>query len=160
MAELIFADRLIRRQLQLRSWDDTLSELDKLRRAPEILLSPGWNLPHILDHCTKSIAYAMSGFPRLKHPLFRAVIGKAAFHIFDLRGQLSHNLGEEIPGSPVGEPPLPLEKAVEQMQQTIQAFEDFNGRLMPHFAYGTLSKKQYERAHAMHIGNHLSALEY
>ncbi|MBK7939507.1 MAG: DUF1569 domain-containing protein [Lewinellaceae bacterium] len=30
----------------------------------------------------------------------------------------------------------------------------------PDFAYGSLTKKQYERANAMYIGNHLSALEY
>ncbi len=108
MPELIYTSRPIRRSLSLRSWDNILDKLEKLRRSPCISLSPGWDLPQILDHCTRSIGFAMSGFPDMKHPLFRALIGKP----------------------------------------------------MLHFAYGSLTKKQYERANAMYIGNHLSALEY
>lgn len=160
MAELIYAARPIRRRLRVRSLENALDELEKLRRAPRILLSPGWDLPHILDHCARSIGYAMAGFPDMKHPLFRAVAGRAAFHVFDLRGYMRHDLGAEIPGSRLPEKPLSFEEALENLQQTVRAFEDFQGKLMPHFAYGTLSKNQYERANAMHIGNHLSALEY
>jgi len=160
MAELIYAAQPMRRRLRVRSLENALEELEKLRCAPHILLSPGWDLPHILDHCARSIGYAMSGFPGMKPPLFRAVVGKAAFHVFDLRGIMSHDLQEEIPRSPLPEEPLSLEEALEHLQRTIRTFENFQGNLMPHFAYGTLSKKQYERANAMHIGNHLSALEY
>lgn len=160
MPELIYTSRPIRRSLSLRSWDNVLDELEKLRRSPSISLSPGWDLPQILDHCTRSIAFAMSGFPDMKHPLFRALIGKTAFHVFDLRGCMHYDLGEEIPGSPAPEETLSFEHTLEQLHQMIWLFGHFDGEPMPHFAYGSLTKKQYERANAMHIGNHFSALEY
>jgi hypothetical protein len=36
----------------------------------------------------------------------------------------------------------------------MDAFARFNGTLRPHFAYGELTKPQYERAHLMHLANH------
>ena len=35
----------------------------------------------------------------------------------------------------------------------------WQGPLRPHFAYGKLSKPEFERAHAMHLANHFSAFD-
>lgn len=160
MPELIYAEMPVGRRVLLTSWENAADELEKLRRSGRIVLSPGWDLPHTLDHCAQSIEYAMSGFPHLRHPLFRALAGKAAFHIFNLRGYMQHDLGADIPGSVLPAHPPTLEKAFDRLQETMLCFENHRGPLMPHFAYGSLSKKQYERANILHIANHLSALEY
>ena len=39
------------------------------------------------------------------------------------------------------------------------AFEGFQGQLAPHFAYGSLTKAEYARAHAMHFYNHLDEIQ-
>lgn len=102
----------------------------------------------------------MLGFPEQKNIVFQTLIGATAFHLFDARGYMSHNLGEEIPGD-VFQPPLPtLETAIERLQTSIRNFMDYQGELSPHFAYGKLSKSQYDRANAMHIANHFDAMEY
>ena len=36
----------------------------------------------------------------------------------------------------------------------LQSFERHAGTLMPHFAYGSLGKADYTRAHLMHLANH------
>lgn len=148
------------RDLRLQSFDTVAAELEKLQQAREIQMSPGWNLPHTLDHCARSIEHSMQGFPELKNPVFRSIVGSAAFFVFDKRGYMRHNLTEEIPGD--AEPPadLSFESALAHLQASIQAFDAWQGPLQPHFAYGALSKGQYERANAMHIANHLAAMEY
>ena len=158
--QLITAERPFLRPLRLRSLSAVAAELDRLRQAQQVLLSPGWELPHTLDHCARSIEHAMSGFPELKHPVFRTLIGPAAFHVFDWRGYMQHNLSDEIPGDPGPPAEYPTEAALQRLLDSILAFEAWQGDLQPHFAYGHLSKSQYERANAMHIANHLAALDY
>lgn len=158
--KLITADQSFLRRLRLPSLAAVAAELEKLQQAQQVLVSPGWDLPHTLDHCARSIEHAMQGFPELKSPLFRALIGQTAFHVFDWRGQMRHNLTEEIPGDPEPTTELSLDTALLRLQDSIRAFDAWQGELQPHFAYGALSKSQYERANAMHIANHLAALEY
>jgi hypothetical protein len=43
---------------------------------------------------------------------------------------------------------------VQRLLDAMDAFAQFNGTLRPHFAYGELTKPQYERAHLMHLANH------
>lgn len=160
MPEIIYAPRSISRGVRLKSLDSALKELEKLREAPRVLLSPGWDLSHILDHCTRSIEHSMLGFPEQKNVIFQKLIGSTAFHLFDARGYMSHDLSEEIPGDVFEPPPPPLDEAIEKLQKTIGAFLAYQGEMSPHFAYGALSKSQYERANAMHIANHFDAMEY
>ncbi len=160
MPEFTFAAEPIVRKFRLQSLESALLELDKLRQSTRILLSPGWDLPHTLDHCARSIEHSMLGFPEQKNVVFQTLVGATAFHVFDARGYMSHNLTEEIPGDSF-EPPLPtLEEAIERLQGSIRTFLGYDGPLSPHFAYGNLSKSQYERANAMHIANHFDAMEY
>ena len=158
--QLVTAPQPFLRDLRLQTFDAVSAELEKLRQAPQVLLSPGWNLAHTFDHCARSIEHAMVGFPQLKNPLFRAVLGQTAFHVFDLRGYMSHDLTEEIPGDADPSPDLSLDAALGRLLESMRTFEGWQGALQPHFAYGALSKSQYERANAMHVANHLAAIEY
>jgi hypothetical protein len=38
-------------------------------------------------------------------------------------------------------------------------FKGYHGHLAEHFAYGNMTKQQYEQAHAMHFYNHLLEIE-
>ena len=48
----------------------------------------------------------------------------------------------------------PLDVAVDRMVAALNAFDAHTGPLAPHFAYGALVKKAFERAHLMHLANH------
>ena len=47
----------------------------------------------------------------------------------------------------------------DELHEAIEAFHRHTGELQPHFAYGRLSKAEYELAHAMHLANHLAAFD-
>jgi hypothetical protein len=113
-----------------------------------------WNLSQVLQHLAQSIEFSMQGFPVLKGAWFRSTVGSAAFMVFNAQGQMSHDLAEPIPGAPALDASQALKTSVNRLLAAMDAFAQFNGTLRPHFAYGELSKPQYERAHLMHLGNH------
>jgi hypothetical protein len=160
MPELIFAKAAFDRDIHLRSLKEAVDELNRLRTVREVVLSPGWDLPHVLDHCARSIEYAMDGFPVQRNRAFQIFLGKTAFRLFDLRGEMSHNLAEEIPGSKPTPASRSFETAMAELLQTIDKFESYDGPLQPHFTYGPLTKDEYDRANSMHIANHLSAMKF
>ena len=116
--------------------------------------SGAWDVPHVLHHVAQSVEYSMTGFPRLKPAWFRATLGRLAFAVFSWRGRMTHALDEPIPGAPDIAQGLPLGPAVERAIAALQAFDRHGGALCPHFAYGTLDKAAYTRAHLMHLANH------
>ncbi len=113
-----------------------------------------WSLSQVLQHLAQSIEFSMQGFPALKGVWFRSTVGAAAFAVFSGRGEMSHDLSEPIPGAPTLDAAQPLKAAVNRLLAAMDAFAEFSGTLRPHFAYGELTKPQYERAHLMHLANH------
>jgi len=113
-----------------------------------------WPLPMVLHHLAQSIEYSIDGYPELKSALFRSAIGSVAFAVFEARGKMGHSLNEPIPGAPALDAKAPLEPAKARLLAALQRFEVHDGELAPHFAYGTLDKPQYLRAHLMHLANH------
>lgn len=53
--------------------------------------------------------------------------------------------------------PSDAASALARLQGALQAFRATTAPLRPHFAYGELSRPEYELAHAMHLANHFSA---
>lgn len=127
--------------------------LDLLFREKVVVDNP-WNLSQVLQHLAQSIEFSMQGFPVLKGRWFRSSIGSAAFAVFNARGAMSHDLAEPIPGAPALDAAQTLKTSVQRLLDAMDAFARFNGTLRPHFAYGELTKPQYERAHLMHLANH------
>lgn len=113
-----------------------------------------WNLSQVLQHLAQSIEFSMQGYPALKGAWFRRTLGSAAFAVFDSQGEMRHDLAEPIPGAPALDAAQALRASVNRLLDAMDSFAQFNGRLQPHFAYGALTKPQYERAHLMHLANH------
>ena len=118
-----------------------------------------WSLAQTLNHAAQSIEYSMRGFPAPKSALFQATVGRAAFAIFDARGEMSHSLDDPILGAPALAADETIEPAVARALQALRDFEAHRGPLAPHFAYGALDKSQYTRAHLMHLANHWTELK-
>ena len=129
----------------------------RLAQAPDRRADVGWNWAQTLEHCAQSIEYSMTGFPVMKPVLFQRTVGAAAFAVFSWRGRMSHDLAEPIPGAPAIDPAGGDAHALARLQAAVAAFTAWSGPLQPHFAYGPLGKAAYERAHALHIANHLTA---
>jgi hypothetical protein len=150
------------RQLVFGTLGEAIREVERLAGASVSALAPAtaWNWSQTLEHCAQSIEFSLRGFPAPKSALFQNTLGAAAFEVFALRGRMSHNLAEPIPGAPALDASTPdAVVALVRLQKAVQDFATHAGPLQPHFAYGALSKAQYEQAHAMHLANHLSAFD-
>ncbi|MGM9483578.1 DUF1569 domain-containing protein [Roseateles sp. NT4] len=136
------------------SWKQAQQAVLDLLFSEKVVQGNPWNLSQVLQHLAQSIEFSMQGFPALKGAWFRSSIGSAAFAVFNARGAMSHSLDEPIPGAPALDPSQALKISVNRLLGAMDAFAQFNGTLRPHFAYGELTKPQYERAHLMHLANH------
>lgn len=150
-------DAMNDRRLRFPSLAAASEELARLAEARELVSSAAWGWAPTLVHCAQSIEYSMSGFPQSKSSLFQHTIGAAAVGVFSWRGRMTHDLSEPIPGAPTLDAKADPAAALERLRASMLKFANWTRPLQPHFAYGALTKQDYELAHAMHLANHLSA---
>ncbi len=124
-----------------------------------LIHSGEWDIYKILMHCAQSIEFSMSQFPVHKSNFFKKSLGTLAFSIFESQGKMIHGLSEPIPGSPIIKPSLDNTAALNHLKKSLVDFKNFKGKLAPHFAYGELTKNEYEVAHIMHLYNHLEEIQ-
>jgi hypothetical protein len=147
------------RTLRLTTWAQVQAELEALERAEGATVSGAWTLPQVLMHCAQSIEYSLTGYPRPRSALFRATLGRLAKRKFLSQGYMSHGLEAPIPGAPEPEA-TSLASALARLRQAMARFQAASeASLAPHLAYGPCSKAEYEALHAMHLANHLSAVQ-
>jgi hypothetical protein len=116
-----------------------------------------WSLAQVLVHCAQSVELSLTGYPIPRGWLVRRVIGPRFMAKFLRQGFLTHDRAAPIPGAPpLGEPTLA--EGVARLRSAVVAFDAHVGPLAPHFAYGEVDKGSYEKLHAMHVADHLSAL--
>jgi len=118
-----------------------------------------WDIHKIFMHCAQSIEYSMTKFPVHKSDFFKNTVGSLAFSIFEYKGKMIHGLSEPIPGSPLIKSNLDTQAALNHLKKSLIEFENYQGKLASHFAYGELTKNQYEIAHVMHLYNHLEEIQ-
>jgi Protein of unknown function (DUF1569) len=135
-----------------------LDRLEKTAAASSAKTTGAWKMNMVLDHLAQSIEYSMTGFPAPNSALFQSTAGAVAFAYFKWRGQMSHGLAEPIPGAPALVAAVDYQPALKRLREAITRFNAHTTTLMPHFAYGHLSKSDFERAHSFHIANHQDEL--
>lgn len=138
--------------------EGSLEKLELLMGAAPVTTGE-WNLYQVLIHCAQSVEYSMIGYPEHKPELFKNTVGKLAFSAFSAKGKMSHGLNEIIPGAPSFSKEENIQFAYERFKKSLLDFKEYDGPLAQHFAYGQLTKAQYEKAHAMHFNNHLTEIE-
>ena len=130
-----------------------LSFLNSL--SVESLVTEGeWGLAQIFNHAAQSIEFSIQGYPQHKSDFFKETIGPLAFKAFSVWGKMSHGLAEAIPGAPILIASQLPREGLARLIQAIDQFDQYQGDLKPHFAYGVLSKQEYELAHVLHLNNH------
>lgn len=140
------------------TWKQARKAVFELLFSPPKLQGSPWTLAQMLQHAAQSIEFSINGFPELKPAWFRASLGAAAWTFFNARGTMSHSLDEPIPGAPALDAERSLKSSVQRLLDAMDAFAAHKGPLAPHFAYGPLTREQYERAHLMHLANHWQQL--
>jgi hypothetical protein len=136
--------------------DELLGALDALERQGGELKGP-WSLGQALLHCAQSVDCSLTGFPQPRGWLVRAVVGPLVKRRFLRAGRMSHDLTAQIPGVPPL-PPTSTADGAAALRRSLAAFRAHSGPMAPHFAYGEVSKAEYEALHAMHAAEHLEAL--
>ena len=139
---------------KVRTLDEALGWLATLEKAPGARSTGAWPLVSMLDHMAQSVEMSMDGFPQLKSEMFQKTAGAAAFAFFKWRGRMSHGLNEPIPGAPALSNAADWHAAAARLRAAIVRFEQYQGPLKPHFAYGVLDKAAFTVAHVLHIANH------
>lgn len=135
-----------------------LKKLDELSNV-SVLNIGQWNPYQIFTHCAQSVEFSMSQFPEHKSAFFKSTVGKLAFSIFSAKGKMTHSLSEAIPSAPTLTKSVETTIALQRLKKALLDFDSYQGILAPHFAYGSLSKKEYEIAHVMHLYNHLQEIK-
>jgi hypothetical protein len=136
-----------------------LQQLQALR-GKDIQHSGAWSATEVFQHCAQSIAGSLDGYPEHKSALFKHSAGKLALSTFQAAGAMRHPLSEPIPGMAALDPQRATAEALELLIQQIARFlQSPEQALQPHFAYGSLSKSDYQAAHFLHISQHLTELK-
>ena len=151
---LVLAEGTTAKELSI---DFALKRLDGLVNK-ELQTSGQWNASQIFTHCAQSVEYSMSNFPEHKSDLFKGTLGKLAFSFFSHQGKMTHGLNEPIPGAPDLTSSIALDSAINRLKQALTAFANYQGNTAAHFAYGQLTKQEYEIAHVIHLYNHLEEI--
>lgn len=143
--------------LEAEDLSDFRTLLVSLQSYPKgIQLAGNWSPGKVFTHCAQSIEYSLKGYPEMKSALFRGSVGKIAFSVFAFKNKMNHGLEEPIPGAEDISNDTELKAGIKRL---IQAIDDFSkakeSSLRPHFAYGELTKEEYEVAHSLHIKNHM-----
>ena len=131
-------------------------EIIKRIDSKDRIIGTDWSGYQILVHCSKTIEYAMTGYPRMKPALIRGTIGKIAIHKFLRQGYMKHNLEADVPNSPNIEYCGTLEEGKIILLNSMDKFINYHNNLKPHLLFGTINKRQYDQYFAMHIADHLS----
>ncbi|HND13265.1 MAG TPA: DUF1569 domain-containing protein [Pseudomonadota bacterium] len=133
--------------MNLHSFSEVLVQLDRI--------APATGLGAALAHCAQSIEYSLTGFPTQRGLLVRTLIGPLLLRKYLRQGFLSHDVKAPIPGAPPLSPDLAFTDGAERLRRAISEFRSHRGILAPHFAFGKVSREDYEKLHAMHLADHL-----
>jgi hypothetical protein len=135
--------------------DAALRWLDAIARSPQAHSLSPWPLAQVLEHAAQSVEFSLDGYPQLRSALFRDSVGTLAFLAFARRGRMTHDTQEPIPGAPALVATR-IDAAAARLSEALRRFEaqPATHRFAPHFAFGTLDKDAYRRAHLMHLADH------
>jgi hypothetical protein len=133
-------------------FDEVLAALDTFT----LPAGTSWTEGQVLAHCAQSVEFSLTGFPKPRSVLVRKLFGPMVMKKFLKNGEMSHDVAGEIPGAPsLGTPTR--EEGLARFKKAIVDFRAHQGPLQPHFAYGEVTREQYEALHSMHFADHLRA---
>ncbi|HEY5037916.1 MAG TPA: DUF1569 domain-containing protein [bacterium] len=137
------------RELRFKNFGDIRADLAQLEKGP-VETTAKWSYFQIISHLTTAVAGSMTGTKR-EMPFWKKHIrGPLLYRLFAIRGYIPAGIkgrpSDRIEGNEV--------EAVAQFRKALDAFEKYEGPHSDHPILGPLSKKHWEKFHAMHYANH------
>ncbi len=143
---------------QYLTFDVMKKHINQLTQKANLSSQTSWSVGKTFAHIAQSIELSIFGYPEHKSDTFKSTLGHVAFKAFARKGEMSHSLDEVIPGAKLISEQTTIMEGLEQLNNSVELFEQYQGDLKPHFAYGQLNKREYEIAHVLHFNNHLKAI--
>jgi len=134
---------------------DNLGEL-----IPEVRrLIPGhrtvgqWTLAQVCRHLAGTINGSMDGFNLRRHRVKRFFLSKRL-----LRYTYRHGITPGYTVDPKLTPPphLNLDEEAAGLEQAVERYRSYRGRLRAHPLFGDLSRQKWDQLHCFHAAHHLS----
>ncbi|MDP5206145.1 DUF1569 domain-containing protein [Alishewanella sp. SMS9] len=138
-----------------------LTDLQQRLRAmqPDRLRSMGnWNVSQIFQHCAQNLRYSIVGYPQHHSVLQKNIVGKLALNFYAAIGSMPAAQEQPIPGAPPLAADVPNDVALNELMFELQEFINWQGELAAHFAYGSLTKAQYYKVHALFLEQQLQQI--
>ncbi|MBI1824940.1 MAG: DUF1569 domain-containing protein [Planctomycetes bacterium] len=139
-----------RRQVAFFDFPQLLDEIDRCRLGHVSLGS--WTLAQICRHLADTITGSMDGFNLKKHRMKRWFFGRKI-----LKLTLTQGMPKGYTVDLALNPPSSLEFNSERkrLQDAIDRYQVYRGRLRPHPIFGRLSRAQWDELHLFHAAHHL-----
>lgn len=143
-------------RIRLTSLADAARAVATLGEHTRVDVSEGtWSAARVLHHLAAGIECSVRGFPRGKPWLVRAIARRFVLPKFLRQGFMTHDRNQELPGvEPPADPAL-----APAIARLLAAIDEFTAApaLAPHFVFGPQPRDLYDRYHALHVADHLSA---
>ncbi len=141
-----------RRALSFSDLDEVMPEVDRLLEGHTT--TGHWSLGQICNHLGTAMQYSVEGFPEQAPWLLRRTVGPVAKRQVFSSGAMPE--GIMLPGKYLPAPGLDSRAEAEALRATIRLFAAHAGRLADHPLFGSMSRDEWIRYHAIHCAHHLS----
>jgi len=141
-----------RRALSFSDLDEVMPEVDRLLEGHTT--TGRWSLGQICNHLGTWIQYSVEEFPEQAPWLLRQTVGTMARRRVLDTGVMPE--GIKLPEKYLPKPDLDSRAEAEALRATIRLFVSHSGRLADHPLFGSMSRDEWIRYHAIHCAHHLS----
>src|SRR4051812_23807270 len=154
MTVLPEGDRLMaeRRELSFSSLDEVMPEVDRLLEGHTT--TGRWSLGQICSHLSTAMQYTVEGFPEQAPWLLRRTVGPVAKRQVLGSGVMPE--GVKLPEKYLPKPGLDPRAEAEALRASLRYYLAHTGPLQDHPLFGSMSRDEWDRYHAIHCAHHLS----
>lgn len=141
-----------RRALSFSHLDEVMPDVDQLLEGH--VTSGRWSLGQICNHLATVLQFTVEGFPEQAPWLLRQTIGPMAKR--QVFGSGAFPEGVKIPEKYLPRPGLDPRAEAEALRASLRYFQAHAGPLADHPLFGSMSRDEWDRYHAIHCAHHLS----
>ena len=141
-----------RRALSFSSLDEVMPEVDRLLEGHTT--TGQWSLGQICNHLSTAMRYTVEGFPEQAPWLLRRTVGPVAKR--QVLGSGAMPEGVKLPEKYLPRPGLDPRAEAEALRASLRYYLAHAGPLADHPLFGSMSRDEWDRYHAIHCAHHLS----
>jgi hypothetical protein len=141
-----------RRALSFSVLDEVMPEVDRLLEGHTT--TGQWSLGQICNHLGTAMQYTVEGFPEQAPWLLRRTVGPVAKRQIFSSGAFPE--GVNLPEKYLPRPGLDPRAEAEALRASLRYYLAHIGPLEGHPLFGSMSRDEWDRYHAIHCAHHLS----